>query len=61
MKKFQEQQNVFLAAANYSSSDDNFRDDTRQWYDISDSYVHKINFNDVRKQQAYLLFYERVC
>jgi len=31
-----------------------------QWFDISDSSVWPVNFQQVRKKEAYLLFYERV-
>jgi len=31
-----------------------------QWFDISDTRVSPVNFEEVRRKEAYLLFYERI-
>jgi len=31
-----------------------------QWFDISDTWVSPVDFQEVSRKEAYLLFYERI-
>ena len=46
-----------VAAPSQHHDDDVSQD---QWFDISDSSVSEIDFDEVLKKQAYLLFYDRI-